>query len=224
VIAVRDGERFVGDAIDSALGQTEPPEEIVVVDDGSTDGTWAVVLGYGDALTGVRTAPRNVAAALNDGVARSTGDVVAFLDADDVWRPDKLARQKQALAADATLDAVFVHVQQFVDPGMDADDAARFAVPAGPQPGVSKTGMLIRRPALERVGPFSEVTETDFVEWWTRAVDVGIRWFVLDDVLADRRVHGHNSGITRRRQQVDADLDALKAMLDRRRTDRLPRR
>ena len=94
VITTYNYERFIAAAIESVLGQTVRPDEIVVVDDGSTDGTAPVVARY--AARGVRyirQTNQGAGAARNRGIRETRGDLIAFLDADDRWLPDKLARQ-----------------------------------------------------------------------------------------------------------------------------------
>src|SRR6476661_6221086 len=94
VITTYNYERFIAAAIESVLGQTVRPDEIVVVDDGSTDGTAAVVARYAaQGVRYIRQANAGAGAARNRGIRETRGDLLAFLDADDRWRPDKLARQ-----------------------------------------------------------------------------------------------------------------------------------
>ncbi|RJP39856.1 MAG: glycosyltransferase [Desulfobacteraceae bacterium] len=83
----------VGRAIDSVLEQDYRPFELIVVDDGSTDQTAEILARYGDQLTVVCRENRGVSAARNAGVARAQGDLIAFLDSDDFWRPQKLTVQ-----------------------------------------------------------------------------------------------------------------------------------
>ena len=85
--------RFIAEAIQSVLQQTHRPDEIVVVDDGSTDDTAQVVAGFGDAVKYVRQDNGGVCAARNKGVAESTGEIIAFMDADDTMEPESIARQ-----------------------------------------------------------------------------------------------------------------------------------
>lgn len=111
VIAAYNAERFIEATCRSALAQTYAPLEIVVVDDGSTDGTAAIVdrLAAGDArLRLVRQSNQGVAAARNRALASSRGEYVAPLDADDLWDPEKIARQVAALDA-AGPDAVMAY-------------------------------------------------------------------------------------------------------------------
>lgn len=80
-------------AVRSVLAQTVPASQLIVVDDGSTDDLKGALEGFGDALRLIRRDNRGPAAARNLGVAKSQGDLIAFLDSDDEWLPDKLARQ-----------------------------------------------------------------------------------------------------------------------------------
>jgi glycosyltransferase involved in cell wall biosynthesis len=90
---------YLREAIESVLGQTCPPDQVVVVDDGSTDATAEVLAAYGGRLDVLQLAHTgNPAAVLNAGLRAARGDLVALLDSDDVWLPDKLAQQVRVFA------------------------------------------------------------------------------------------------------------------------------
>lgn len=93
IIPTYNAERYVAEAIDSALGQTSPPNEVIVVDDGSTDGTVNVVRRYGDRVVLLQQPNRGPAAARNVGLKAAHSEFIAFLDADDVWSPRNLELQ-----------------------------------------------------------------------------------------------------------------------------------
>src|SRR5262245_15747118 len=97
VIPTYNCGRLVTEAVDSVLGQTVPPAEVIVVDDGSQDDTAERLAAYAGRVRYLRQENQGVAAARNCGVAASGGEVVAFLDADDVWHPRKLEFQLAAL-------------------------------------------------------------------------------------------------------------------------------
>jgi len=106
VIPAYNYGRYLAEAIDSALAQTYPPLEIIVVDDGSTDHTAEVIASYGRRVRGVFQANAGVSAARNTGIDVARGEYLAFLDADDVWYPRKLELQMARFEADPSLGLV----------------------------------------------------------------------------------------------------------------------
>jgi len=92
IVPVYNGERYLKEALDSILVQTHCPLEIIVADDGSTDGTASVVAGYGEGVKHLWQPNAGETAARNMGLSAAQGEFVAFLDADDLWHPEKLAR------------------------------------------------------------------------------------------------------------------------------------
>ncbi len=90
VIPAYNAERFIADAVQSVLDQTYPRVECVVIDDGSTDGTAAMVEGFGESVSYERQPNQGVSAARNRGAELAAGELLAFLDADDVWLPDRV--------------------------------------------------------------------------------------------------------------------------------------
>ncbi len=218
IVPVRDGASYLGDALESVLSQTQPAAEIWVVDDGSRDDSAAVAARF--AARGVRCVsqpPAGAAAARNHGVRLATGNLLAFLDADDLWTIDKLAAQCAALAADPALDVVFGRVEQFVSSDLTAAAQAQLRCPPGSMPGFVPGAMLVRRTAFERAGPFEthwEIGET--IAWYTRAQELGLRARMLDAVVLRRRLHDTNQGQTKRGHYRDY-AHILKDALDRRR-------
>lgn len=107
VIPTYNRAAFLSDAVESVLRQTFTNYEIIVVDDGSTDGTDSLIQGYGDRLKYVRQQNRGVSVARNEGVRVSRGEYIAFLDSDDIWTPDKLACQISFLSRFPECDLLF---------------------------------------------------------------------------------------------------------------------
>ncbi|HEY4187786.1 MAG TPA: glycosyltransferase [Polyangia bacterium] len=193
VIPVFNGAPFIRRAIESVRAQTLPAAELLVVDDGSTDGTAAVL----DAIDGVTRLGdgrnRGQSAALNLGVAESRHRLVAFLDADDVWMPDKLAHQVAVLAEAPDLEAVFGHVRERVDVRQSRLRFRDGRVLAARLP----SALLIRREAWARIGPFDETLRIGApVDWYARASAAGLRERLLPDVVYERHIHGANLGFS----------------------------
>ena len=217
VIPAYDRERLVGEAIDSVLAQ-DVPLELIVVDDGSTDGTAAAVQAYGDRVRYHYQENRGIAGARNAGIALAHCSLLAFLDSDDVWMPNKLSRQLAALEADPQLEAVFGHAEQFYDPAVDDEFRRRHPIKVQNSPATLSAAMLIRREAFERVGPFDATVDSGVdVDWYLRARDVGLRTQVLPDIVYRRRLQATNLNPTDGEAANRARLRAIKRSLDRRR-------
>ncbi len=113
IIPTYNYARFLREAIDSALAQTYPPLEVIVVDDGSTDETPQVLAEYGGRIRAVRQKNQGVAAARNTGVAAARGEYIAILDSDDLWKPGKLELQIARFEADPDLGLVHCGAETF---------------------------------------------------------------------------------------------------------------
>jgi len=217
VIPVHNGRAYLAEAIESVLAQNGGlPGEVIVVDDGSTDGSGDLARGF----PGVRVltqARAGYGAAMNRGVAACGGAYLAFLDSDDLWTPDKTASQIRALESEPRLDAVFGTLTHFYSPDLDEVSRARIVCPPDPMPGLCPGAMLIRREAFLRAGTFDESrTVGQFLDWYLRATEQGFSAHALPDVAMRRRLHANNTGLRERAAQADY-ARILKAALDRRR-------
>ena len=215
IIPVYNGERYLAEAVESVLAQTYAPIETIVVDDGSTDGTAGVAKHFAP-VQYVWQANGGVSAARNRGVELAQGDFLSFLDADDLWVADKLARQMEAFNTDPQLDMVFGHVRQFYSPELDQHARSRIRCPSEPTRGPLPSSMLIKRVAFFRIGWFeTRWRGREWPAWYVRAVDLGLSSLMLPEVVALRRLHASNKGLEPR---ANADfVHILKASLDRRR-------
>jgi glycosyltransferase involved in cell wall biosynthesis len=216
IIPVYNCDRYLAEAIQSVLGQTYPVHEILVVDDGSTDQSTAIARQFPQVK--LLTQPnQGDATARNLGINYATGDFIAFLDADDRWRPHKLAQQMQEFSADASIDIVFTHVQQFISPELAPSIQAKLHCPIEPMAGQLPTTTMIRRSSLQQIGNFnSQLKLGTFIDWMARAQEANLGVITLPETLAERRIHTTNMGIQHRDSRQDY-IQIVKAALDRRR-------
>jgi len=199
VMPVYNGLRYLAAAIESVLAQSLAPAEIIIVDDGSTDDGAAIARTFGPPVRVLTQANRGPAAARNLGVAHASRDLLAFLDADDLWPSTKLARQMQVLQDSPLCEAVVGGVENFISPEL-GDAQCRLLGRAAAQTGDVHIGaLLIRRKAFQRIGEFdTRWRQTEFVEWWARAARSKLRYTVLPELVLCRRLHANN--LTRREQ------------------------
>ncbi len=217
MMVVFNGGPYLREAIDSVLGQTYQPVELVVVDDGSDDGSGEVAQSYLPRLRYTFQDRAGIGAARNRALDLATGDYLTFLDADDRLVPGALAREVDVLESDPELDMVFAHVREFVSPDIDEAERQNLRAPSGRIPGRLPTTMLCRRDAFLRVGGFAtDIRMGVTLDWSARALEQGLKSVMLPDVLFERRLHAQNNGL-RERESRTHYVRVLKASLDRRR-------
>ncbi|MEO8486160.1 MAG: glycosyltransferase [Betaproteobacteria bacterium] len=215
VIPVWNSARYLEEALESVLSQAGVPLELIVVDDGSTDDSAALVR---------RVAPRaryryqdhaGISAALNAGVALARGTHIGFLDADDVWAPRSLERRLRLFGVDAGLDAAAGHVEQFHSPDLDEALARTIRCPTVPTPGFLMGSLLVRRSIFLTTAFDPQFDAAQGVDWFVRAMDAGLRVRMLPDVVLRRRLHAANHSHLGIQRALYPRI--LKASLDRRR-------
>jgi len=191
VITVYNGERHLGEALASVLGQDYRDFECIVVDDGSTDATPQVVGASAHEVRYVRQENGGHACALNRGVRQARGELVAFLDHDDRWLPHKLARQVREFDARPGLDACFAHAHNFLDPGQPVPPDTSGLKIGKPVPAGVPGTLMARRSLFDAAGLFDErLSHAHGPDWLQRVRELGAGVAVLPDVLLERRVHG----------------------------------
>ena len=218
VIPAYNSERFLDCALSSVSRQTFPVLETIVVDDGSTDRTRELASSHRCApRIVVRPARAGAALARNDGVARSQGTHIAFLDADDYWADDKVEHQVRAFADDPLLAMATGTISEFYDSELPSADRSAMQLRRRPA-GIPST-IMIARDAFATVGGFAAEhgMGADSIEWGIAVRESGIRTTSVVAAVSYRRLHDANASRVMRAEQHHAYLTALKASLDRRR-------
>ena len=212
VVRVYNGEKYIGDTLTAVLSQSCPPDEVVVVDDGSTDGTPGELLRFRGRIRVIHQPNSGVAATFNRCFEEARGDYVAICDADDVWMPDKLERQIAAVMARPEIDIAFAAVWIFgaddspwglldttepgiLEPRQFARDLFRADV-------VSTSTVLIRSRLHRQLGLFEEHQGgAEDWDYWLRALRAGAVFYYDPAVLV--RYRRHDGQITSSRLRVE---------------------
>ena len=200
VVTVYNAERYIGESLTAILSQTRPPHEVIVVDDGSTDGTPGELDRFAADIRVITQPNRGHAPALNRGFGEARGDYLAKCDADDIWVPEKLERQLDALGRHPDIDIAFGGARFFgliegpraPYPGAGMLDQAQLARRLYRANSICASSTLVRRTMFERLGPFAEDLAAEDYDYWLRALGVGARFFYDPEVLVHFRQHHQN--------------------------------
>lgn len=222
IIPVYNGVRYLREALDSLLAELEPRDQIIVSDDGSTDGSdliaedWGRESAPGQVLV-LRAPNGGMASARNRALAQARGEWICLLDADDLALPDRIARLGGRLLALDRPDLVYGAQRRFVSPDL---------LPPGlppPQeiddtPAPLAGCILGRKVTFDRIGPFDQTLRVgEFVLWLARGQSMGMSFEPIPSVVIRRRRHDANvSGGGDYRQLM---LKALRRSLIQRREE-----
>lgn len=218
IVPVYNGSLFLAEAIESILAQHYRAMEIIIVDDGSTDDTAAVANHFGREVRYIYQRQKGPAAARNHGARKARGDVIGFLDADDLWTKDKLNVQLARLQEDPKVDVV-VGCTQRVREVKIVNGQLQFQ-PIPPLWVAFLLGSaLFRRTVFETTGLFDETQSYgEDVDWFLRARELGVPIANLRHVAHLYRIH--ESNMTHDTSTGNRYfLQALKKSLDRRKQE-----
>jgi glycosyltransferase involved in cell wall biosynthesis len=230
IVPVYNGERYLRETLDSIFAQTHRPLEVIVVDDGSIDGTAAAMIDYGERVHYLWQTNAGQTSARNRGLSVAQGEFVAFLDADDLWHPQKLARQMIRFTERPEMDLCFTRFQNFWMPEL-AEEEQHYQLhsPAKPSSAWSISTLLTRRVTFEKFGRFADdgSPKPRNMIWFLRAAEDQAEIEVLPEVLMYRRFHRGNRSRRDRNEFIDSFFPILKEWRDyqqRRKTGKpLPR-
>jgi glycosyltransferase involved in cell wall biosynthesis len=224
IVPAYNVECYVAAAIDSALAQTYAPVEVVVVDDGSTDRTAEVIAGYGDRVVTVSQENRGLAGARNSGIRAASGSILALLDADDLWLPERLDRMVPVLTGRPGIGMVtsdaYVMDETVRTTKRCYGDRRRYPFPAHEDEQldiIAKRNFLFisvvfRRELVDRCGTFDEsMRRAEDYELWTRFLLSGSRAAFVPEPLGYYRVRADS--LSASKEQWGAHLTVLEKHL-----------
>ena len=219
IVPVRNGERYLGAAIESILKQSYAPSEVIVVDNGSVDGSAAVAQRFGPPVQVLTEPVPGPAQARNFGIRAASGDFIAFLDADDLWDPLKLEHQISIMLQQPEVDLVFANMREFISPDLTDAQQANMSPRADDYRGMCASTLLARARAFQIAGAMPQIPIGEFVAWYGLAQTAGLKSHLIPEVLVKRRIHLTNMS-RRTRDEQAGYLKAAKIVLDARRAER----
>jgi len=185
ILPVYNAEKYLEETLTSIFLQTRLPDEIIAINDGSTDSSVSILNKYKEKITIVNRPHQGLAATLNAGIKVSRADIITFLDSDDLWSIDKTDLQFNFLKQNPEVAAIFGTFKQFVSAEFDENDFKYIEYVKG----FSKINLMIWREAFTNVGFFDEsLKRGEFIEWFSRFKLLNIKHHITEDVVAYRRL------------------------------------
>lgn len=215
IIPVCNGQQYLAEAIESALGQTYQPIEIIVVDDGSTDKSAEIAKSY-DQVHYMFQPNQGVSVARNTGLSVAQGEFIAFLDADDQWAADKLSLQVNYLLSHPQVGCSITYQKIVLEPGATVPPLFKKELLDKDHPGYVPSTLMVRKTVFDQIGGFDPtyVNAGEDIEWFSRVKDAGIDMAILPETLLFRRMHNDNISL-QRRPDFSQLLKTIKKSIDR---------
>ena len=206
MIAAYQSERFIAETLDSILGQTRPPDEIVVVDDGSSDGTGRELERFAEHIRVIRQPNGGYQNAMNRAIREARCEFVALCGADDIWEPRKLEWQEAAILEHPEADLFCGHFESFGNfaaiggsrpvtqrpPGEGILDNAELLDVLFRYDVIGTAFIAVRRDLFGRLGPFLEDCKVEDYDFWFRCLEAGVRFYYDARLLGHHRRHDAN--------------------------------
>jgi len=211
---VKNGERFIRQALDSILAQSYRPFEIILVDGNSQDKTLDIAREYSP-IRILHQEGTGVSDGYNTGIRAATAGFVAFLSHDDLWTPDKLTVQMNYLIGHPEIMFTNCLRTYFLEPGSGIPEGFRRHLLVGEHPAMIMESLVARKTVFDQVGYFNNALCTaEDVDWYSRATDLKIPSFMLPQVLLRKRIHDRNISMDVDKNNKNL-LFALRASVER---------
>lgn len=202
IIVNKNYDKYLKQSIESVLGQTYSPIEIIVVDDFSSDDSWSIVQSYGDKISSVKTTGVGVAAARNLGILQASGRYIAFLDSDDFWAESKIQLQLQVLKKTG-VGAVYCGIRLYYEQIKKHGDELRPTYrgycsywfrrfPTRAIILLASSSLMLDRQLLKKTHLFNEKLSVS-ADWdFARRLCDRVNIEYIDEPLVNYRIHGKN--------------------------------
>jgi len=214
IMIVKNGERFIRQALDSILAQSYRPFEIILVDGNSQDKTLEIAREF-HPIRILQQAGTGVSDGYNTGIRAATAGFVAFLSHDDLWTPDKLDVQMNYLMEHPEIMFTNCLRTFFLESGSGIPKGFRKHLLIGEHPAMIMESLVARKTVFDQVGYFNNALRTaEDVDWYSRATDLKIPSYMLPQVLLRKRIHDRNISMDVDKNNKNL-LFALRASVER---------
>jgi glycosyltransferase involved in cell wall biosynthesis len=192
VIPAYNCAKFLAETLDSVFAQTYRPIEVIVVDDGSTDHTVEIVRAYPDVRYFYQE-NQGVSVARNVAIAAAQGEFIAFLDGDDIWKPDKLNIQITYMLDNPNVGITGTKALNFLESGTEVPAWFKPERDLGEPTVIIPSTVVVCKSVFTQIGDFSSTYRaSEDTEWLCRAKDAQISIVTIPEILTLRRFHGSN--------------------------------
>ncbi|MGH7791971.1 MAG: glycosyltransferase family 2 protein, partial [Thermodesulfobacteriota bacterium] len=212
IIPVFNGEQFIKDAVDNILSQDYPALELIIVNDGSTDRTEEIIKGLPCDIRYFKQTNEGPASARNRGIKNASGELIMFLDVDDLWPENNLHMLVNEMLSEPDIDVIRGSAQ-LMKYNSEINDYEYIGNTKDSFP-YSITAAIYRKSVFTKVGLFDRLTFGEDMDWFYRAIELKVKIKRLEDVTLIVRKHGKN--MTRGKSVVELNmLRVVKKHLDR---------
>lgn len=217
ILPVYNVELYLKACIDSVLSQTYQNFELIAINDGSTDASFSILNQYTDTrIVVLEQENQGVAATLNRGLKKATGEYVAFIDGDDLWVKDKLENQVRIFDENPAFEISFGKIEQFLSEELIGSEA-RFRFEEKPASGFAKITCLARKEVFRKYGFFANVRTSDFILWFDDARSLGLKYHLSENTFAYRRIR--ENSLSQQPEYYPTLLRFMKEKLDKKRNE-----
>lgn len=213
IIPSYNSKKYLLEAIESIKKQTISVNKIIIVDDGSTDGSNEFAKNIEDIFY-LEQINSGAGIARNLGLKNSNADYIYFLDADDVAELSALETLYNGFKEDDSIKMVMGKRKEFISPDLSSEEKQRYRISLEAQYGTLPGCALIKKEAFNIVGIFDKNLKTgETVAWLAKYRDMGLKFINVDSIVLNRRIHLSNTGIIEREQEKQDYLKIIRQRL-----------